>query len=326
MKLNMSSIMVLIIISFSSIATIFMLLRPDEENKLEKMKMFLESQHIPEIGLLRASIWTVPDNHSIWVSSDNLLASRALKVADSPLAEEIIMILERDYGGGFNGLHEVLLGRRIKLPPRTEVENRLGEVSVRGVTYIVKFEDRSSGDYMTDWIRYVDLSVYVALEKIMEDELEEAKMIFQDLIDTWDGYGFRDQAYNKTYQAYKIALVHYLYRVLREADPSFIKRFTDKVEEMSKIGWMMMDLSGGIIAEYRVENGELVWVGDPNTETTSMFMLSYYSDYPVKVANVYLRRKGEKLLFETFVLILSIAITVVLVFSITPYLKRKLFI
>ncbi|MCD6372647.1 MAG: hypothetical protein J7L37_03765, partial [Thermococcus sp.] len=59
------------------------IIRPPAPNATA-MRAFLESQYVPEAGLLRASLSSYPDNETIWIANDNLLAVRALKLLDSP--------------------------------------------------------------------------------------------------------------------------------------------------------------------------------------------------------------------------------------------------
>ncbi len=64
------------------------------------LKRFLESQYIPEIGLLRAATTAYPENVTIYIANDNVLASRALAVLGSPLADKILIKLNNEYNGG----------------------------------------------------------------------------------------------------------------------------------------------------------------------------------------------------------------------------------
>jgi len=78
-----------------------------------KLRAFLESQYVPEAGLLRAAFKACPDKETIYIANDNLLASRALVALKSPLGERIEANLDENYSSGWNGKVDVLLGRPI---------------------------------------------------------------------------------------------------------------------------------------------------------------------------------------------------------------------
>ncbi|MCE4612994.1 MAG: hypothetical protein F7C07_04095 [Desulfurococcales archaeon] len=71
---------------------------------------FLEAQYVPEAGLLMAAIVAYPDNVTIWIASDDLLAAEALAVLGSPYSRIVSSQLKDKYGGGINVQYEVLLG------------------------------------------------------------------------------------------------------------------------------------------------------------------------------------------------------------------------
>ncbi|WP_010884217.1 hypothetical protein [Pyrococcus horikoshii] len=61
-----------------------MFLQTETENRtalklnVTSLRSFLESQYVPEVGLLRAAVKSYPDNETIYIANDNLLASWAL--------------------------------------------------------------------------------------------------------------------------------------------------------------------------------------------------------------------------------------------------------
>ncbi|MEM1623174.1 MAG: hypothetical protein QW543_03445, partial [Sulfolobales archaeon] len=77
----------------------------------QRVLMFLRSQYIEEAGLLRAAVRAYPDNMTIYVANDNVLAARALYVlGDMDISRRILTKLNSEYGGGFNSRIEVLFG------------------------------------------------------------------------------------------------------------------------------------------------------------------------------------------------------------------------
>ncbi|MFA4641277.1 hypothetical protein [Pyrococcus kukulkanii] len=76
----------LLLIIFSLIILLVLLTHSSEHSvDNSAMREFLESQYVPGVGLLRASITSYPDNETIWLANDNVLAERALRLLGSPL-------------------------------------------------------------------------------------------------------------------------------------------------------------------------------------------------------------------------------------------------
>ncbi len=273
---------------------------------------FLESQLVVEAGLLRASVNSFPDNVTVWVTSDNLLAYKALEALGSPLAEELWARLG-ELNATWDGLHEAVLGEPIPCPPRAPVVMVLGEVysGSRGAWFVVKREVRL-GRLIADWRGYADLLAYEALSMLAQGRLEEAKQLYVELLGMWDGWGFRDKAYRGSYEAYKLALAVYLHRSLEAAGA---KLPPGSREVMSKCMWILtqlQQLNGGVATHYKVEGGVVVPVGDVNTETTSLAVIAFYAE-PVTP-----RTAPRPQLIETsgYVLVLALVVVAVLARSI----------
>lgn len=246
------------------------------------LRSFLESQYVPEAGMLRAAVKAYPDNETIYVANDNLLASRALMALGSPLGKRIRENLEANYSGGWNGKVDPLLGRPIKDFYCTETKN-LGRVYSRkfNAAFEIKYEVINTSCGMSDWESYADLLVYGALSDLLKDNESGALELYSRLLAMWDGNGFRDRAFDGTYQTYKCALFIYLHRAL--GTPA------EGGEVYSRCLNVISSLqaeNGGIITGYQVENGEITPVGDTNTETTSIVVLAIYSDYPERIGKV----------------------------------------
>ena len=244
-----------------------------------KLRSFLESQYVPEANLLRAAVEAYPDNATVYVANDNLLASRALIALGSPLGEKILRNLNANYSGGWNGKVDVLLGRPIGGFYCTETKD-LGEVYSKkfGATFEIKYELANTTCRMDDWESYADLLVYGALNDLIGGNRSGALELYSRLLAMWDGNGFRDRAFKGTYQTYKCALFVYLYRALDR--PNKGKNVYSRCLEIISF---LQARNGGVITGYRVENGKIVPSGDTNTETTSVVVLALYSDYPEEI-------------------------------------------
>ena len=255
---------------------------PPSKLKSSKLRSFLESQYVPEAGLLRAAVKAYPDNETIYVANDNLLASRALMSIGSPLGREILRNLDANYSSGWNGKVDPLLGKPIDGLYCTETKN-LGRTYSKkfNATFWVRYEISNTSCLMDDWKSYADFLVYMALNDLLRGNKSGALGLYSRLLAMWDGRGFRDRAFEGVYQTYKCALFIYLHRAL------------DKPGEGRKVYSSCFGIisslqaeNGGIITGYRVENGEIVPIGDTNTETTSIVVLAIYSEYPGKVKKV----------------------------------------
>lgn len=273
--------------SFSELHSILRGIRPFRTPfNASDVKAFLEAQYVPEAGLLRAATIAVPDAERIYVASDNLLASRALQVLGSQIAYNVCRTLDLYYNGGFDGQHEILIGVRAE-----HIGGATGLVVYNKTIYSEKFgmefticrEVHETGGNSYD--KYADLIVYVALKRLMSGDFEEAKTLMDLLMDMWDGYGFRDTAWEaeNLYESYKLALAVYLWRALNAAKPSYTK-YADVIARITEIAYYVCtDWKRGIRTHYRVVDGRVIPEGDCNVETTSIYVLAYLSDYPVRI-------------------------------------------
>ena len=252
----------------------------------EKLRIFLESQYVPEARLLRAATDpNIEDSRTIYIASDNLLASKALEVLKSPYAHIIAEEL-KNYNGGKNNQHDVLVG--IDIPdnfyePSVVI---MGTICSRkfNTTFIIKFENHSRlNPIVYDWDLYADLVVYRALDSLLNGSKSYAEKLFEKLMTMWNGYGFKDRAFNGKYATYKLALAIYLYRALKAANSKIITKYRDTIDKCYEIIYLMQRDDGGIITNYKVKNNRIIPIGDANTETTSIVVLAIYSNYPTEI-------------------------------------------
>jgi len=248
-----------------------------------KLRSFYTAMYVPELQLLRAS--QVIENTTIYIANDNILASRALPVIGLyDLAREVSMRLNKDFNGGYNGRIEVLFGINIPNVFYTTYMDYLGEYRVNGVAYEIYWEKTNTSSILEDWYEYADLLVYHALDKLLEGSRSEAEASFINLTKMWDGYGFRDKAFNGVYAVYKCSLFIYLYRALDYAGSSIIHGYDGIYYKCLDIVEKAQDpVYGGIHTDYTVRDGDIVIAGDMNIETTSITILALYSNYPLMI-------------------------------------------
>ena len=225
---------------------------------LREARRFLESQYVEECGLLRAAT-RQEEGRRIYVASDNLLAQRALELLGSPLADEVRETLWIEYSGGYDGLHEGLLGENITWPPKTPSNITLGQCG--GFDVIWEIRD---GSIMNDWGEYGDLLACHAIAFHSESSLEK-------LLNLFDSKGIRDRVYETTglYETYKLAMAILAYRSLQPA--GHLKTYEAMVDIM--LGMQRGD--GGVVTHYDEGLGH---VGDANTETTSLAVMALLAD------------------------------------------------
>ncbi len=269
--------------------------RPDEEVGLllKGVARFLASQYIPEAGLLRAATYVEPDAHRIHIASDNLLASQALEILGIVLHNGTLYRLSinvsrsmwiyveklcRDYGWctPFDEKHEVVLGfPTVDTPIKTTTVCFAKVLSVKQGRYLEICTEVPSHKPETRWKAYADLVVYGALNLVIRGRFDEARNLFLELLAMWDGYGFADAAYNAThvYDTYKVGLALYLCRIL-DRTPARCPAKRETIEKWIEILLEMQRGDGGIVTNYRVENGRLVPLGDANVETSSIVALA----------------------------------------------------
>jgi len=246
-----------------------------------KLRSFYTAMYVPELQLFRASY--VVENSTVYIANDNVLASRALPVIGLyDLAGEVSMRLNKDFSGGYNGRIEVLFGVDIPNVFYTTYMDYLGEYRVNRVAYEIYWEKTNSSSVLEDWYEYADLLVYHALDKLLEGSRSEAESSFINLTRMWDGYGFRDKAFNGVYAVYKCSLFIYLYRALDYTGSSIIHGYDDIYYKcLDIVGKAQDPIYGGIHTDYIVRDRDIVITGDMNIETTSITILALYSNYPL---------------------------------------------
>lgn len=274
---RISKILLLIVLALSNL--LFLNLTADEINyevtgpQVKGLCSFLELQYIHEAGLLRAATTVEPERERIYIASDNLLAARALTLLGSKLGVKILTVLSQKYSFGFNCRHEVILGFNIPDEFYALRQEKIGEVysTALGLKFEILYEKPDKSRIIYDWREYVDLTIYRALDYIIEGRISEAEELFRNILSAWDGNGFRDKAQKESgrYETYKIALALYLYRVLIEVNGKCPIE-TETINKWYTILRRMQTVNGGIVTHYVVRNEVIEPLGDANTETTSI--------------------------------------------------------
>jgi hypothetical protein len=183
---------------------------------------FLKSLYNPALGLVRST----PDGNIYYVTSDNLLAEKALSSCDPTISQAINQSISSCCDRGYDGMHEAYLGVKIPLPIHTSTTITVADSSqgrlFRNVTpataggnYTVLLEVHNNTGIFPD-CTYADVTVYTALELKLEGNTTGVRHAMDCLMLMFDGRGLVDEPYkdgsgseNGIYQTYKLAL--YLY-------------------------------------------------------------------------------------------------------------------
>ncbi|MEM3666985.1 MAG: CARDB domain-containing protein [Candidatus Bathyarchaeia archaeon] len=237
-------------------------------DRLHKAVSYLVSQFNQSLNLCSEAPITAANTY--WLVSDNLWAYKALEPYDSAISNAIKLSLikyAKTYGLPTNaeGLpisyaHEAVVGEVVPLPFRTwniyNLENN---------SYIIKTVV-ANGTVMEDWEEYADLLLYASLSSHWQGNQTLALRYFENVTNMWDGKGLCDKVFRNCslYETYKLALLLFTSKVLKVDIPF----------EHDVIGriWKQQDpITGGIITHYDLDGNA---VGDTNTETTSIVVLS----------------------------------------------------
>ena len=117
---------------------------------------------------------------------------------------------------------------------------------------------------------------------LLKGQRDQAEKLFEKLMETWDGYGFKDKIFRERgkYETYKLALAKYLYKALKAAKSNIIGKYEDNIKKLCNIISMLQRADGGMVTHYEVFHGIIKLTGDVNTETTAITILALYSYYP----------------------------------------------
>jgi hypothetical protein len=254
--------------------------QPSSQNLLNAAA-YIAGRYDNRIGLVTESEDTgsnVPDgtpcNRTVWIYSDNLWASEALKPFSSyaQLAENISTSL-RPYLGAYGNsdLFEVVLDTKIHTPIHAGQNLKVATHEFNGAEYTV-WVDRhrpEDGGIFYDADQYADLAFYLSLNYFLDRNTLASERWFRIGEAMWKDYGFFDKAANATgfYQNYKLGL--YLLAVN-------VTGFTSVIHDaVERTAWACQKENGGTAALSYL-NGTIY--GSANVETTSAILLAYNAE------------------------------------------------
>ena len=218
---------------------------------------YLNSQINPELGLLREAPFAAPNIY--WLTNDNSLAAFTFEQLGHTNTQKMIVQSINKYGSYKNNFIEVVMGVPVNMPPFVAdaiLVNKIGE-------FEIWTEKHETGPRFEDWQEYANLSFLMTLNLELQDSHEIARQQILNTMQMFDGIGFKDKAFNGSYETYKLALAIYAAKKCKV-------ELQDE-EKILDILLKMQDKNGGFHTHY---DENLIPSGDTNTETTSFALLA----------------------------------------------------
>lgn len=240
-------------------------LREIFEAKLVHASSWLvNSQYVSSSGLLKESSNSTLKR--IWVVTDNVLASLALKYRYSYFAGQLDARLRSEYSQYLykqNRIEAIVYGKVLSFPFK-DVE----KVKVKSVGGYDVYTEVIKETVLPDWEEYADLLGYASASYLNAGNVSMAKHYYTKFASMWNGTGFIDKAFlaqNNTFQVFKCAFFVYLTNRLN-ATATFIGDVKTRI-------WNAYDNTyGGFYTGY-FANGTTT--GDMNTETTAWALIAF---------------------------------------------------
>ncbi len=220
---------------------------------------YLNDQINPELGLLRESPVVAPNKY--WLTNDNALAGYTFSQFGYKDTRRMILRNLDDYGDFENNFIEVVMGHVVDMPPsvaQAVLITKIGDAEIWT-------EKHESDSRYEDWQEYANLGFMMALNSnnLINEALAQQQVL--TTMQMFDGKGFKDKAFNGSYETYKLALAIF---TARKAN-----MILQEEEKILEILLKMQDESGGFHTHY---DENLKPLGDTNTETTSFAMLAIH--------------------------------------------------
>ena len=241
---------------------------------LYKACRFLENQELDNTGLLVASNGNNSDSRMIYLTHDNYLAMKALGICNSRLADKIRDALSK-YNVTSDTRYSVLFGEpyNFSKPPNNLGKIIVGTIEYTNKTYTIAVDRLNTSSPLVNWTRYADWVALMGINYLLQGNTSGALIMYSDLMNIWDGYGFNDSATLDTYSTYKVALAVYMTRLMESYGLNVNHTL---LEEWLGIIQGLQAGDGGFYTDYSVINGTVIHVGSENVETTSLVIISLY--------------------------------------------------
>jgi hypothetical protein len=227
---------------------------------------YLERNYNATIGLVHESPDSSTFRNTYWVYSDNFLAQIALATYD-PKNVTLVNISQNisrtiaHYTYGQPDLVNQYLVLATSLFPFNATKNFI-LASTNGATIKTTINNQTG---KLDPRSYADIAFLEAIAYHKKGEDQNALTVYHEGLVTWDGFGFKDNAFNGTYATYKDALYILASKILNQ--PYNPDAFQNLLNSQLVNG---VD-NGGFATSY---TGNGTAASGSNTETTSLAILA----------------------------------------------------
>ena len=212
-----------------------------------------------------------PNSSSYWIYNDNYLAYKILEYFNRSESASKIKTTIESYSISLEGNErlEVLFNRTIPFPPYTGTGMNFSPIidsSSNGEKFTVRNDEKHL--QIPNWEEYADLLLFGVIDRYYRGN-STFKGLWNKACKMFDGKGLVDEAFNGTYETYKLALFVIASRIINNQ--------TIATNCALGIIWKMQDESnGGVTTHYLPD-----LTSDPNaTQNIETTCLAIYSTLP----------------------------------------------
>jgi hypothetical protein len=260
------------------------------QDKIDRAVSYLRNvAYNPKLLLCREAPRVAPNVY--WISSDNLLAFKALEPYDeqlSPMISSELVRLAKVYNlptfrGGIplSLRYDVIMrdNETLDMPPRN-----VTHLTLYNGSYELRYDIANGTGTFNDWSDYGDLLLLVALSDYNRGDAVDAIGNFTAAAKMWDGTGLRDKASTSPYgegQAlgYPYAYATYKLGLLLYVSGRFGRHLPFENDVVKRIWSVQNQTNGGIFTHIMPDGGR--GTSDTNTETTALVILGMTSVKPI---------------------------------------------
>jgi hypothetical protein len=236
----------------------------------ERGFQYLVNSYNPAIGLCHEFV----GSGVYWICHDNILASHVLEQWNRTVADNITETIKRlavtynlsvtREGLPLDCKMKALLGYPVDFSVVNNTINFTLSGSYYGSTINTEKDLENSS---LNLVGYADMLCYASLVEWRRQNYSGADYYFENVTASWDGNGFKDDAYNATlgYETYKLGLYYFLSKTLSK-DFAFKNQLIETV-------WSCQVGSGGFKTHY-FSKGHPTSNSTTNTETASIILLA----------------------------------------------------
>ncbi len=236
---------------------------------------YLAANYNHTIGLIHESPDSENFSNTYWLSSDNYISQQALQSVSvdnasiAVMANNISQTMTQYLRGQPNPYNQYMVLTTGLFPFDSAKAYTFGHV---GGAVIKSTVNNQTGTLSP--MSYADVAFLQAIAYYRNGESQNALTVYRDGLMTWDGFGFKDAAYNGTYATYKLALYVLASKILGQTINDSI------ISELLNLQLHTGADNGGFATSY-TGNGKPA--SGTNTETTSLAILAFEANRYIPV-------------------------------------------